>query len=311
MKNSARNRIIIWSIVSVVLVTVLVWSIFAVSLYSDSINFQIFNSEWSLSNFDDFKTGNADFNANEVSSVEVNWVSGEIEVLYGDTDKITIEDSATDSDNKMYWNLDNNGTLEIYANKNDFSFINIGFFDDDITKNLTITIPKDKKFSEFDINSASADIYADGINATEIEVDSASGGVEIKKLECNDANINNASGDINIFCNNVGKIDIETVSGKTTVSGNYDDLYVSSVSGEITATVENENANIEAESVSGEIELGVDESINGFIVDYEKVSGNFNCEFSGTDRDGRFVYGNGSAMFSIDTVSGNIEIVKK
>ena len=309
MKKSARNRIIIWSIVSVVLVTVLVWSIFAVSLYKDSANLQIFNSKISLSDFNDFKTGNADFNAGDVNSVEVNWISGKVEVLYDDTDKITITDSATDSDNKMYWNLDNNGNLEIYANKFEFNLISFG--NKSTPKNLTITIPKDKYFNDFNINSASADIYADGINAKEIEIDTVSGCTEIKKLECNDANINNASGDINVFFTQANEIDVDTVSGKTYLSGKYDDLFVSSVSGEVTADVENENVQIDIETVSGIIELKLDENFSGFIAEYDKVSGNFESEFAGTSHDDSFVYGNASETFDFETVSGNIKIVKK
>lgn len=309
MKKSAKNRIIIWSIVSVVLVTVLVWSIFAVSFYQDSVNLQFFDSKISLSNFDDFQAGNADFDAEDVSSIEANWISGKVEILYSDTDKITITDSSTDSDDIMYWNLDNSGNLEIYANEFEFRLISFG--NNDSPKNLTITVPKDKHFSDFDINSASADIYADGINANEIDIDTVSGTTEIKELKCSDANLNNASGDINILCTQVNEFDINTISGNVSISGNYDDLYVSSVSGKVTADAENENVQIGVETVSGEIEVGLNKDFSGFIAEYDKVSGNFESDFVGTSHDDSFVYGNASASFNFDTVSGNIRIVKK
>lgn len=308
MKKSAGKRIIIWSIVSVVLIAVLVWSIICVKNYSSSWNYKIFDSAWfSINNLEDFETGDAEFVADDVKSVDINWVAGDIKVVYSDTDKITIKESdLSNKDEKMCWYLDNDGELEIYATKKVGSFINFG--SNYIIKTLTITVPKEHRFSDFDIDTASADVYADGINSTEFNADTAAGKVEIKKLDCENANINNVSGEIDVYCNQVNEIDVDTVSGKCSILGSYRDIDFSGVSGDVTIAVENDDAEVDVETVSGEVKMEVIESISGFTVEYDSVNGDFDSEFSGTNRGGMFIYGDGKSSFNIDTVSGGIEI---
>ena len=73
-------------------------------------------------------------------------------------------------------------------------------------------------------------------------------------------------------------------------------------------SAEADNVDINSESVSGEINISLIESISGFTAEYESVSGSFECDFAGKNRDDKFIYGNGMAEIDVETVSGNISV---
>ncbi len=309
MKKSARNRIIAWSIVSVVLTAVLVLSIICVSKNIGSLNFWNISFTDSdlekLSKSGDLKIGATELEASKVNSLDINWEAGKVEIINADTDKISISEDVTsnDSEMNMCWYLDNSGELSIYATKKKLSLFNTYK-----EKTLTVTIPREYKLIDTSVSTASADVVIEEITSNEVDINSASGEVELKVSDAEKVDVENVSGDINVFASNVNKVDIDSISGKTSVDGDYSQLNVTSISGEIAPVVN--SANVDIETVSGEVNLKVAEDISGFKVDYESVSGKFNSEFAGGSSDGIFMYGNASSQFDIESVSGSISIEK-
>ena len=305
MRKSARNRIIIWSIISVLLIGLLTVGIIGVRNYS-VFNFKLFS--FSGEDLDKMSTGSAQFDKNEVKSIDINWTSGTVEIKNGSTDKVEISENASydkDDDNAMRWSLDD-GKLKIYDSKNAFGFN--GFSFSMSPKKLTVTLPESISFDEFDISSASAEFTAECINADTLDIETATGTIKVDSFEGNKADINTASGTVDFVAVSADDVDVETVSGECTVSGKIEKLNASGVSAGLNLTVGKNNSEISAETVSGNVNIRTNCDESGFTARYSSVSGNFSSDFAGKNKDGKFVYGSGKADYNISTVSGNIDI---
>lgn len=305
MRKSARNRIIIWSIVSVLLIGLLTVGIIGIRNYN-AFNFKLFS--FSNDEIDKMSTGNAEFDRNEVKSIDINWTSGTVEIKNGNTDKVEISENVSydkNSDNAMRWSLDD-GKLKIYDSKNAFGFHWFSFSMS--PKKLTVTLPESISLDEFDISSASAEFTAECINADTLDIETASGTIKVDSFEGNKADINTASGTVDFTAVSAEDVDVETVSGECTVTGKIEKLNVSGVSSVLNLIVGKNNSEINAETVSGNVNIKTNCDQSGFTANYSSVSGDFSSDFAGTNKNGKFVYGSGKADYNISTVSGNIDI---
>ena len=305
MRKSSRNRIIIWSIVSVLLIGLLTFGIIGIRNYG-ALNFKLFS--FSSDDLDKMSTGSAEFDKSEVKSIDINWTSGTVDIKNGNTDKVEISENMSydeNSDNAMRWSLDD-GKLKIYDSKNAFGFHLFSFSMP--PKKLTVTLPAGISLDEFDVSSASADFTAESINADTLEIETASGKIKADSLEGKKADINTASGTIELNRVLADDVDVETVSGECTVAGKIEKLNVSGVSSVLNLTVGKNNSEINAETVSGNVNIKTNSDESGFTANYSSVSGNFSSDFAGINKDGKFVYGSGKADYNISTVSGNIDI---
>lgn len=304
MRKSARNRIIIWSIISALLIGLLTVGIIGVRNYK-VFNFKLFS--FSGEDLDKMSTGSAQFDKNEVKSIDINWTSGTVEIKNGSTDKVEISENSSydkDDDNAMRWSLDD-GKLKIYDSKNyGFQWFSFSLS----PKKLTVALPEGISLDEFDVSSASADVTAESINADTLDIETASGKIKVDSFEGNKADINTASGTVDFVTASADDVDVETVSGECTVSGKIEKLNVSGVSAGLNLTVGKNNSKISAETISGNVNIKTNCDKSGFTAHYSSVSGNFSSDFAGKNKDGKFVYGSGNADYNISTVSGNIVI---
>ncbi len=351
MKKSARNRIIIWSIVSVCLVAVLALGIKATRNFS-LVNFNLFDINIPIDDLNSMDSGNASFAPETVNSIEVNWVNGSVCVHQrDDVEDITISELSDDiikDNDKMRYQLDENGTLKIYSDKSSFTFFDL--FNGNIKeKQLQIDIPtkmldkgfkSDMKLENIEISTASAPVNVENLYSKDIDINTASGEINLINTNTTNSNITTVSGNINLENIKANLVDTESVSGKTFISGDYITLDGESISGNVKAVLGNGNADnltnwlsdlsgnvsqedIDINSVSGEIEVIAPEDITGFTMEYETVSGTFSSSFpanssgsfsSGTfdkEAEKKFIYGTidaDSTKINLETVSGNIKI---
>ena len=309
MRKSARNRIIIWSVVTLLLIGLLAVGIRFFSEYS------LFGSNpFGVITFNEFEkydysTGNAEFTSDKVETITVNWISGNIKFVQGKGDKIKIEEnsnSAIPQNKAMKYALD--GKKLIINSGEISSFFN--FLPTGLSKDLTVTIPKDKSLDDVEINCASSHVSIKGTEIEKLSTDSASGDVEINNVTGNTADISTVSGEI-VINSNFDAISSGSISGKITITGNCSKLDTSSVSGEINADLTDEIDNIDMESVSGNVNITIPEKIGGFTADYDTVSGDFSTDFSVKTIGNSHICGDGSAEFDFETVSGDIKITAK
>jgi hypothetical protein len=262
-----------------------------------------------IRNLDDYVSGEAEFDRAKVLSLDVNWASGEVNVVSGASDKVVIKED-TDAENvedRMCWYVREDGTLSIYSSKRSNVFFGLSF-GKNIVKTLTVEIPENMSFDEFHISSASANVNADSAIADKVIVETASGNVDIKNINADKVDLTNVSGRTTIACEQAEEVSVSTVSGKTNVSGNYRELDTESVSGATEIYAGKDVDSIDCDSVSGKIDLSVSEEISGFTAKHDTVSGSFDCDFSGMGKVDKFVYGNGKTEINLETVSGSMSV---
>ena len=197
MKTNAITRIVIYSII-----ILLVVSILFVCLRKESLT--VFN----------FGTGDgkpvngeASVIASDVDALEIDWASGSICIKVADTDTITFAESGGDEEFPMTYNL-NNGTLQLgYASGK----IQIGITSIP-NKDLTVTVPKNWNCEELEINAASVDVDISDLNVTELSINGAANNLRfngsIDNLECD-----GASNDLELICvNGPSEISIDGAS---------------------------------------------------------------------------------------------------
>lgn len=306
MKKSARNRIIIWSVVSLILIGLLAAGIIGIRNYG-AFDLKLFSFEVTNAEFDKMSVGGSSVDSSEIKSIDINWASGEIELKNGDTDKIKFSDgfsSDTNDADAMRWQIDN-GKLEIYESKNSYGIFNFN----SPQKKLTITLPKEKYFEEFEINTASANIKVEEVNAGEGRFETASGSITVNSFEGGEADVSTVSGETEINIVSAEKVKIESVSGKCQIGGTINEIDASGISGDFNFEVQNNIKKIHAETVSGDICAKVYDNI-GFRAKHDSVSGSFSCEFEGVDSTEGFVCGSGESDFDFWTISGDVKIQK-
>lgn len=112
------------------------------------------------------------------------------------------------------------------------------------------------------------------------------------------------------IADSVNSIDINWISGSVDVLTHSDNTVTFSE----TSDKELDENNtlyyyLEADMVSGNIELVIPES-SGFTVSFDSVSGKLNSDFEVTKEDDEYIFGDGNADYSVDTVSGSMRIEK-
>lgn len=305
MKKSARNRIIIWSIVSFLLISVLVLGLVFIRVdmplkmrYLGSIR------DNSLS----YSGDSAEFSVDEVSEIEINWVSGDITFEESDYGKIEISEKSNNKfeDSEMRYQVDD-GKLTVDFGKDMFRFIN---FRGSLSKNLTVKVPKGYVLDKITAKSASANFKNESVNAESTVIESASGEINIGEIKGDSLKANSISGDIEINGADFADVSVFTTSGECKVSADCKKLKTESVSGDVNASLSNKIEEIDASSVSGDINIRLPENTDGFTVDKDTVSGNFDSDFSVSSKNGKYKFGNGRIEIKFKTVSGDISISK-
>ena len=108
------------------------------------------------------------------------------------------------------------------------------------------------------------------------------------------------------------ELDMETVSGRIEMNElSCSEISMDSVSGRMDLTVgKTAPKQIDVSAVSANVTLHWPEG-EGFTAEMDAVSGNTSCEFSTISHDDSIVYGNGACEIECESVSGDLDILKK
>lgn len=310
MKKSAIARIVIWSVVAVVLTGILIGTL----IFRENPNAPIIFGEeqgYKYESADEYTVGPSKLPAESITSISVDWISGNVFVLAYDGDTVIIEEASHDDIEEEYalrWRVKEN-TLYIKPCKSTNSW------------NLANKIPKKDLFvyipealavtmDRIKVDTASAWISVTGITANEIDTTTASGDTWLEKCGAIDINIENVSGYVNLTETKAETIDAETVSGNVEIVGMVNELSAESVSGTVLLCTDEAPSSADISTVSGEIKFELPEN-DGFYIDFDSVSGKVTSEFPLIISNGKQVYGNGERQFDFETVSGNAYIEMK
>lgn len=287
MKRNAIARIIIWSLVAVLLTSLLV-----VGISSSPSSF--FSGDWSLGGIGVTYKNSALYNVgggtvtDEFQSIKVNWTNGKINIeAYDGEDTVISETEVAEKENKLRWRVED-GVLKIQQMAAGMRF----GLKQTPKKTLTVKIPSNvaEGLKAVTSDSVSAEVTITGISASDkIEIDTVSGGADLKNIRTE-------------------KLDIDTVSGSIKAAGEFTELESDSVSGDVTVSSATPLKKLDCDSTSGNIRLTIPKN-SGFTLKADTVSGDISCGLpTVSESKNRRVCGDGSADFETDTVSGDLII---
>lgn len=287
MKRNAIARIVIWSLVAVLLTSLLV-----VGISSSPSSF--FSGDWSLGGIGVTYKNSALYNVgggtvtDEFQSIKVNWTNGKINIeAYDGEDTVISETEVAEKENKLRWRVED-GVLKIQQMAAGMRF----GLKKTPKKTLTVKIPSNvaEGLKAVTSDSVSAEVTITGISASDkIEIDTVSGGADLKNIKTE-------------------KLDIDTVSGSIKAAGEFTELESDSVSGDVTVSSATPLKKLDCDSTSGNIRLTIPKN-SGFTLKADTVSGDISCGLpTVSESKNRRVCGDGSADFETDTVSGDLII---
>ena len=287
MKRNAIARIVIWSLVAVLLTSLLV-----VGISSSPSSF--FSGDWSLGTIGVTYKNSALYNVgggtvtDEFQSIKVNWTNGKINIeAYDGEDTVISETEVAEKENKLRWRVED-GVLKIQQMAAGMRF----GLKKTPKKTLTVKIPSNvaEGLKAVTSDSVSAEATITGISASDkIEIDTVSGGANLKNIRTE-------------------KLDIDTVSGSIKAAGEFTELESDSVSGDVTVSSATPLKKLDCDSTSGNIRLTIPKN-SGFTLKADTVSGDISCGLpTVSESKNRRVCGDGSADFETDTVSGDLII---
>ena len=261
--------------------------------------------------FENFLSGNFVLEGTEVHTINLDWVSGDvsIEVVDG-IDKISVEETSRykilENEALRYY-LSDDGVLTIKFRASSAKKVNLAK-----EKTLSIKLPKAKFIkSNLIINAVSADVYVNRIETAKISVTNVSGETTIINSKASIADVISVSGDVKLKNSVLYDLSVNATSGEVEgVELTSDKLKLVNVSGNIVADVMTTPISINAETVSGNINMKFANE-KGFTAQFESVSGNFNCDFSTQLKDNKYIYLDGVYEYNFETVSGNVTMNKR
>ena len=228
---------------------------------------------------------NVSFDASEVKKLHIEWVSGNVTLKTADQHNVTFR---VDGDSALPFSYQLSGNeLDLrYPADNALWKPAWG------SKNLTVTVPQSWYARETNIDVVSAVVEVDGLSTEELKLDTTSGPITASGLCCD-------------------QIVASTVSGNVILEGTTEELKLDTTSGRCQAELDERVREIQLDSVSGELELILPESL-GFEAEVDTVSGSFRSDIPTTaSSKGVYTSGNGECGISVDTVSGSISIQQK
>ncbi|MDE7325681.1 MAG: DUF4097 domain-containing protein, partial [Lachnospiraceae bacterium] len=150
-------------------------------------------SSFVYQNADKYTMGNAELSSEGISSSDIDWVSGEINVEYHSEHTVTISETSNKSLNDnttMYYLLDGD-TLRIKFAKSGKRVPS------NLSKELTVYLPEGMELNEVAVDSVSADVNVSNLKTEDIKIDTTSGDITFEDVTLTgQAKFDTTSGDI-------------------------------------------------------------------------------------------------------------------
>lgn len=148
-------------------------------------------------------------------------------------------------------------------------------------------------------------------------VENTSGKVDIsdvKPLKAKSFKLDTTSGDVDVSAVKSESVEIDSTSGDVTVKGAFKDTKIDVTSGSVTVTDLYMPDRLDVDVTSGDVVFNIPEDENGFVLNYDKTSGEIKSDFSltgglGSD-EGTATYGKGVGKFNVELTSGSVGIYK-
>ena len=277
---------------------------FAVWLYQ---NFEFSQQDYYYEGCDAYSVGNVNLDATSVSSIEIDWLHGNVNIVsYDGTEiQITEENAPAKEQNKLHYHLNNNGYLQI---KYFSSRQNAGIYSKVENKTLTIKVPNSINIEELQIYVVTGDTKIEGISVEDkLYITSVTGRVSLQRCMINKLFCDITTG--NFYDNNstIGQVHVGIVTGSMIMEGVYSNITGGITTGHVGLTPRKCN----------KIKLSVD--TGDMVIDFEQ-KGQFTARYlveTGNIDFGLYevknmgtsyvIHGQGTTEMVLSVKSGNIQ----
>ena len=239
--------------------------------------------------------------ADGIDKIRVEWVSGLVRVQPYEGTDIKLDEMSNDNISEEYalrYKIADGKLTVRFCKKHTWYGVDAAMLNlDEIIKpkELVVSVPRAM------LESGEMDIQLDGV----------SNDAYISSARLGELDANSISGDIDIENITAKEIDLDTVSGQMTIDGGYGNAKLNSTSGGVWFTDESDGIKeLEIGTVSGDVTMQLPQGA-GFNMMVSTVSGDVSSVFGLTKNGSNYVYGDASADFDIDTVSGDITIQER
>ena len=300
MNNNAKYRIVKWSVITLILIAILVIGLIFNGLRSG------FSGLTSYEDTDEYSVGAASIKE-KIDSLDINWISGSVRIEVYDGDAVELrETSVSDTDDALRYVV-RGGKLTVQYRKSSSWF---SFFGHVSEKDLTVMVPRDMAadMKDVTVETTSADISVTSLSVNEeLRIDTVSGDVSLEDVTTKDLACGTVSGEITAENLTAVSVSIDTVSGDTHVGGDVSKVEFDSTSGDLELHSTAKLSSVDTDTVSGDVTLVIPED-NGFTAELDTVSGELSCDDGLKKQKDKYIYGDGSADFSFESVSGCVNI---
>lgn len=243
-----------------------------------------------------------------VEHIHIHWPVGSVTVKAHSADTVSFsEESAkelTDDARLHYW-LD--GTVL------HIQFCQAGKWRlDEMEKELTVLVPDDLTLAEVEVNTLSAPIFLDSIQANKLTADTTSGDMRFTGCAVTEAvNTSTISSTLEAdFTKPLGVFSGGSTSGSFQISATaIEDFSASSISGSVSLSIEEAPKALDIQTTSGNIDLTLPEDAS-FTLDYNATSGDLTSDLPHTTEGGRYIFGDGTGEYVIGAISGDVRIAR-
>lgn len=284
---------------------IIVLGLFTLSLMLSSCNYYRYD------NSEKYIAGDAIINE-EIKHCYIEWVSGEVNIIYHDQDYIAFSETANrDLSSKevvRYWQ--NGAILNLrFAEAGRQNFNNLH-------KVLTILMPSTMTLQTLDIETISANVKVENIEGNILDVETVSGNIKLNEVNFRDNNLSSVSGKIEGELKQSEELDVETVSGDIDLFSSYTKEFdIETVSGAIELSLNNGQIygdpdwRGDIETVSGNVEVRLLENTE-FVLYLKTTSGIYTNDFPCEKHPSHYLHISSKNSIHINTVSGNINILE-
>lgn len=181
---------------------------------------------------------------------------------------------------------------------------------DEMEKDLTVLVPEGLMLAEVVVNSLSAEIRLDGLQANRLTVDTTSGDMRLTGCAVTELfSTGTVSGSLEAeLAQPLEEFSGDSTSGSFQISAPAIENFSSgSVSGSVSLSVEEAPKTLDIHTTSGNIDLVLPADA-AFTLDYDATSGELSSDLPYTTEGGRYIFGDGTGEYVISTVSGNVRI---
>lgn len=265
----------------------------------------------------EYASGDASVPMDQVDRIEIEWVAGEVKLAAGTGDAVTFSESSakplTDKQTLRYAVRENKLIVSYCESTSriwdwlDLDKLNMP------SKDLTLTVPAALMDSlrEIQVDAVSATVSSTDVRARKFQVESVSGDILISGMAGEELETQSISGHVEITDMDVRELDMETVSGSLSAAGKADSVDTEATSGSTALTLDAAPRKLDMDSVSGKIRVYLPASADDFTAALDSVSGDLSCDFPSVLKNGRFTVGGGGSAYQFETVSGDVELIKR